>query len=158
MITKQQRFWQRVSKNGPFHKRYGRCWVWNGPTLKKNGYGKAGTLGLCHRFSYSTEVGPIPAGLSVLHKCDNRVCVRPSHLFVGTQQDNLADMRAKGKQVRGEKQGGAKVTEEIVREIRRRYKRYSYTDGTGALSKEFNISPVQVYRIAKSCQWRHVDA
>lgn len=152
---KNQVFWSRVNKRGPVCKRLGRCWDWLGPTMGA-GYGKAGSLGLAHRHSWEFHFGEIPEGLSVLHKCDRMICVNPRHLFIGTQQDNLQDMRNKGHQVRGEDQGSAKVTEEDVLEIRRRYKRYSHTDGSGALAREFGISVIQAYRIALGVQWKHL--
>ena len=90
----EERFWARVGEpdsNG--------CWPWLG-TKRHTGYGKIrnhykheGT----HRVSYTLNVGPIPQGLHVLHKCDNPTCVNPDHLFLGTQADNMKDMFKKGR-------------------------------------------------------------
>lgn len=82
------------------------CWIWTGAP-DKDGYGflmvRPGdgkvSVVKAHRMAYEREYGPIPSGLCVLHRCDNPACVRPSHLFLGTQLDNLADMRAKGRAV-----------------------------------------------------------
>src|SRR6266550_5872844 len=73
------------------------CWEWLGSRSK--GYGRitinCGTE-LAHRISWIVHIGPIPAGLNVLHHCDNPCCVNPSHLFVGTQTDNNRDCSSKG--------------------------------------------------------------
>lgn len=152
-----ERFWNRVNKDGPVcYEHLGQCWEWVGPRLE-NGYGKFGQQGLTHRYSWVIHNDSIPDGLQVLHKCDNRCCVNPDHLFVGTPNDNMQDKIAKGNQVRGEDQGSHKLTEDEVKEIRRRYKRYSHTNGSGALAKEFNVSLTQIWRVAKSKHWRHVE-
>jgi hypothetical protein len=75
------------------------CWEFQG-CLLPNGYGKLGREGktwLAHRYAYSQAVGPIPDGLHVMHRCDNRRCVNPEHLFVGSRVDNMQDMIAKGR-------------------------------------------------------------
>lgn len=83
------------------------CWLWTRQTLS-NGYGviRVGSMcdgtrrqALAHRVSWELDHGPIPDGLFVLHRCDRPACINPAHLFLGTQQDNLADMRAKGRAV-----------------------------------------------------------
>jgi hypothetical protein len=89
-----ERFWEKVDKSGD-------CWVWTA-SKQPAGYGKfVVTKGSspvnAHRLSYELEVGPIPNGMQILHRCDNPSCVRPSHLFPGTQSDNMQDMRAKGR-------------------------------------------------------------
>lgn len=80
------------------------CWLWTG-VLIHNGYGRvtiAQKKCLAHRVAWELEHGqPVPNGKFVLHRCDVRNCVRPSHLFLGTGQDNMDDMRAKGRYVNG---------------------------------------------------------
>lgn len=69
------------------------CWLWHGNT-SHNGYGKFKVNSIqlrAHRFSYDTFVGPIPAGLHVLHTCDTRNCVNPAHLTAGSNADNIKD-------------------------------------------------------------------
>lgn len=82
------------------------CWPFTGSTMH-NGYGHLGGEGgrgaptlAAHRVAYEDAVGPIPAGMYVLHTCDNRPCCNPAHLWIGTQGDNLRDMWAKGRRPR----------------------------------------------------------
>lgn len=84
------RFWEKVDPSGD-------CWVWTG-RARNRGYGVVSVDGrgrLAHRVAWELERGPIPEGLNVLHRCDNPPCVRPDHLFLGTQADNMADMTEK---------------------------------------------------------------
>jgi hypothetical protein len=75
----------------------------------RNGYGAAsignGRMGYAHRVAWEQANGPIPAGMLVLHRCDNRPCVNVEHLFLGTQQDNMDDMWSKGRGATGERHG-----------------------------------------------------
>jgi hypothetical protein len=94
-----ERFWKRVNKRGPIIKtRLGRCWLWTGSS--KNGrYGNLwfdGKLVLTHRIAWFLETGKWPEPFS-LHKCDNTLCVRFTHLFEGTQKDNAEDRDRKGR-------------------------------------------------------------
>jgi hypothetical protein len=93
------------------------CWPWLG-RLDSDGYGMFGRNEKAHRAAYEDQVGPIPPGLSVLHHCDFRPCCNGRHLFAGTQQDNLADMRAKGRQAIWADQPRAKLSVEQVLAIR----------------------------------------
>lgn len=91
----EERFWARVQKTDG-------CWLWTGTIRRKYGlftFRKAPAKWItrgAHRSSWEIHYGPIPAGLGVLHKCDNPPCVRPDHLFLGTQKDNMDDRVAKG--------------------------------------------------------------
>lgn len=102
------RFWSKVDKSGE-------CWVWTAG-LFSNGYGQFKCDGYpigAHVYSYEESNGPIPAGEVVMHSCDNRRCVRPSHLSAGRQSKNIEDCKQKGRwdQVRGSRVGTAKINE-----------------------------------------------
>ena len=128
MRSLADRLWARTDKSpglGP----KGDCWEWRG-YVHPVGYGQIGrgraTEGAVHthRASYEVAVGPIPKGKLVLHKCDNRLCVNPDHLWLGTHKDNTQDMIAKGRRrkasqvARGEDVSLAKLTDDMVRAMR----------------------------------------
>jgi hypothetical protein len=107
------RFWEKVEKTDG-------CWLWTA-SLNGGGYGtiNAGGRGrplLAPRVSWELHNGPILDGLFVCHHCDNRRCVRPDHLFLGSAIDNMQDMKRKGRHV-----GNRKITRQQVAEIRRLY-------------------------------------
>lgn len=93
------------------------CWEYGGK-IRTDGYGsvwiqngtKEGTTALAHRVVYEGMVGPIPEGMYLCHHCDNPKCVRPDHIFVGTDADNKADMYAKGRQAKGDRLPQARRT------------------------------------------------
>jgi hypothetical protein len=92
----EERFWRYVTRGDP-----DACWPWTGTHIKQ-GYGQISAgqgkrMILAHRLSYEMHVGPVAAGLSVLHRCDNPPCVNPAHLFLGTKRDNTLDALAKGR-------------------------------------------------------------
>lgn len=99
-LTPSERFWAKVySTIPPAHRpELGPCWEWTANHIQ--GYGLfrgPKRYWRAHRISYEWEYGPFPETLWVLHRCDNHPCVRPSHLFLGTAQDNYDDMVAKGR-------------------------------------------------------------
>lgn len=136
------------------------CWEFTG-CLHYKGYGEIGHNGRsrrAHRVSYEIFKGQIPKGLCVMHSCDNRKCVNPEHLSLGTIAQNQADMKRKGRSRnsggRGEESCHHKLTEEEVLEIRRRFSS-GETDKT-VLAKDFNITRTSVYYIVTRKQWSHI--
>ena len=108
------------------------CWEWNAGRFV-TGYGAFGFHGkpnYAHRISMVLSGRPIPDGMHVLHKCDNRGCVNPDHLFLGSLRDNMADMYHKRRHARGDTSGRRKLCSTEVTEIRELYKtgRYSFQD------------------------------
>lgn len=94
----EERLWDGISK-APGQGPGGDCWEWQNHTIA-SGYGSlfvGGKNTLAHRFAYELASGSIPDGLFVCHRCDNRKCCNPAHLFLGTNSDNMLDMYRKGR-------------------------------------------------------------
>lgn len=131
------------------------CWEWRG-RLDDDGYGvltSQKTKTSAHRFSWKQWNGEIPVGFCVLHKCDNRKCVRPDHLFLGTNRDNQLDKVGKGRQAKGSNHGQSKLTEEVVREIRKIPESEINFSEQG---RKFGVSYVAVRQAYRRRFWQHV--
>ena len=136
--------------------RVGECLEWQ-RAKDSNGYGvlRIGESQYrAHRIAWQLWMGDIPKGMVVIHKCDNRVCLDIHHLRLGTQADNMADMVAKGRQPKGESHCRAKLTEEDVRDIRRRYATGNYLQRE--IAKAFGVNQDTVCKIVNRKTWRHV--
>lgn len=166
--TAKERFWAKVDKSGE-------CWIWTGARDSKQ-YGRfsmgashhpdgtrRNSMVAAHRFSYEEENGPIPEGpgfhgFCVLHRCDNPSCVRPAHLFLGTNKDNVHDMDAKGRRVnaqqKGEKHANAILTEAQVLELAAKYETGQFTQRE--LAKEYGVCNATVNHIFKGRLWAHL--
>lgn len=155
------RFWAKVDKNGPVVRpELGPCWLWTA-ALFDNGYG-AFRLEVkqrrAHVVSYEWHVGPVPEGLSVLHDCDVRHCIRPDHLFAGTQKDNIQDALSKGRMATGVRsgmhaQGLTTLTEDQVREI---HALVALGARHGDIGAQFGVSQTMVSNIARGDAWGHL--
>lgn len=127
-LTFEERFWRKVNKNGPVppHRpELGPCHIWTA-YCDPAGYGRFArasgeNMMMSHRVLWEMVHGPIPNGQKVLHKCDVRSCVNPSHLFLGTQAQNVADCVSKKRHARGPGAGLSKLSWGQVKEIRSLY-------------------------------------
>lgn len=140
------------------------CIEWPGST-QNTGYGKttvARNSDYTHRHAYRLTKGEIPKGLEVCHTCDNRKCINPNHLFLGTRAENMADAMAKGRIAKGERlsvlhQGTkchmAKLSDNDVIQIRE-MKRVGVK--TSDVAGKFNVSPDNIRRIIRRDTWRHI--
>lgn len=133
-------------------------WIWAGD-MRDDGYGyfemnheEGHTRINAHRASYIIFIDPtLSEERVILHDCDVRACVCPHHLTEGSQHANMNDMEAKGRAASGEESGRAKLTEEEVLDIRRRY---SAGEGLRDLAKEFNIAPSTASYIVNLKTWQ----
>lgn len=143
------RFWAHVAKSDADS-----CWLWNA-AVGSHGYGafgvERGVIVCSHRYSWELHYGSVPEGMDVLHRCDVRRCVNPAHLFLGTNADNINDMLCKERQARGEKKAQAKLTEQIVRGLRRS------PDSDDALADRYGVIPRTIRNARTRKTWKHVE-
>lgn len=133
------------------------CWEWQG-TIDQDGYGKLKharrTMYLAHRVSWELHNNQvIPQGLFVCHTCDNRKCVNPAHLWLGTPADNATDKTIKDRQAKGETNGRALLTEEDVVEIRSMHSRRVRLDD---IARRFCVSNPTIQKIVYRKNWKHI--
>lgn len=137
----------------------GDCWLYLGGK-KENGYGVIGDSlpvrrqRYVHRLMFEAAHGPVPEGHEVAHTCDVRNCVRPSHLVAMTHEGNVNDMVTKERQQRGTMNPNAKLTEDSVREIRRRA---AGGERRADLAAEFGVCIQLIDGVVKRRRWTHVD-
>lgn len=145
------------------------CWKWIA-YIGTQGYGEMfvdGRKEKAHRISYQLYKGKIPDhdsqhGMCVCHSCDNRLCVNPYHLFLGTQKDNLKDMRDKNRQnytklknskhqrAQGSINGNSKFSESDILKIRESNK------SPLVLAREYNVNKTTIYAILNRKTWKHI--
>lgn len=161
------RFWAKVEKSPEPDG----CWIWLG-TKTVDGYGRfrlsyAPGNASAHRLSWEMHFGPIPEGMLVCHRCDVRACVQPSHLFLGTAGDNWRDCVSKDRHSVGERHslrlpeghaqgirnGRSVLTEDDVREIRRRF---AAGESKRRLALEKGVSRPVIKAIVEGRRWTHV--
>lgn len=143
-----EKFWSKVDKTSD-------CWEWLGST-NNMGYGYLcfnGKTQGAHRISWELTYGLIPDGFFVLHDCDNRLCVRPSHLWLGTQADNQADKARKNRSASGEAHGRSRLKAIEIIKIRE-LSAQGLTQAS--IAKLFGIVQPHVNRIVHLSQWGRI--
>lgn len=153
-----ERFWRRVEQDTDG------CWEWQG-VISRFGYGllRIGSKwARVHRISWEIHFGQIPEGIFVCHHCDNRKCVRPDHLFLGTAQDNIRDMVSKKRDVnsthpelhpRGETHGRAVLNDNLVRQIRALHLTGM---NCGEIGRLLGVKRSTVGNVTEGKRWTHV--
>jgi len=145
-MTLEQRFLSKVKKSAG-------CWAWAATQHSGVGYGviKVGRKCLfAHRVSFELFCGEIKKGLCVLHECDNRLCVRPDHLFLGTRAQNAADRDAKGRCSKGVDHYRAKLKTGDIKKIRKSKRTRT------SLAKDYGVSRDAIGKIVRRETWAHI--
>ena len=161
-MKNEAKLYERLMRHTQVNYKSG-CLEWTGS--KRNGYGRMivgsradGTRKSMstHRVAYELAYGEIPDGMEVCHKCDNRCCVNPAHLFIGTRQDNIDDRERKGRNVTftGEEQPLSKLTKKAVKDARweKAYKGTSYQK----LADRYGVSKKTMQNAIKGVTWKCV--
>ena len=156
----EQRFWTRVIKGTG-----DACWEWQG-SQDGHGYGSVfyqGRMQKAPRVAWQLTHGAIPAKTEVCHECDNPLCVRPDHLFLGNHMTNAQDMAAKGRQVfqrrperakRGEAHYCAKLDNSSIIAIRYRHKNGEPME---QIARSYDVSKQTIWRIIRRLTWKHIE-
>lgn len=142
-----KRFWSKVRTA-----RADDCWNWTA-AVNTGGYGWFRLDGVscgAHVVAWRLENGPIPDGSCVLHRCDNRLCVNPRHLFLGTKRDNNIDRANKGRSCKGDARSNAKLNSDEIRNIR------ESSETSAALSRKYQVSRTTIVLVRQGKKWAHI--
>ena len=149
LIERFHEKWELNPENG--------CWEWTA-SLDGGGYGQIKRPGerrqiKASRLSYIIHYGDIQDAMFVCHTCDNRLCVKPSHLFLGTASDNSQDMKQKGRHTHGVTGHSHKLTDDKVRQIHK-----LYTEGVsqGELGRIYGVGQQTIWKIIHGKRWKHI--
>lgn len=130
----------------------GSCWEWTG-RRNKSGYGLTAIRGgseLAHRAYWQLVVGEVPGDMCLLHSCDNKKCVNPAHLRIGTHAENMAEAKERNRMrpMRGSDNGMAKISYQIAEEIRA-----DKTSSNVSLAKKYGVSDVVISKVRLGKSW-----
>lgn len=150
---KTKTYAERIEKHSILDPNSG-CWVWTA-SYRTDGYGRMASSDrgkpiAAHRGSWIAYRGTIPDSMCVCHHCDNRACVNPDHLFIGTHKDNTQDALKKGRFCIGERHFAARLTPRQVDEIR------SSEERSTKLAIRYGVSRATILRTQRRESWRHV--
>jgi hypothetical protein len=145
-----QRFWEKVNRDGPVPEHcpeLGPCWLWEG-SIHPAGYGRfalGGRIVKAHRVAYELANGAVPGEAVVRHRCDVKRCVRPSHLCLGSQEDNVRDAMERGLLPRGASHTHAKLSMADVTAIRAADPKATHI----SLSRQYGVSHQVIGRVRR---------
>jgi hypothetical protein len=154
-----QRILEKLDKNGPVPAHapeLGPCWIWQGAKFN-HGYGQIVIMHkyeLVHRVSFKEHGNELSDDEDLLHRCDTKLCARPSHMTAGTHLDNMADMRSKKRQAVGTRVPTARLNDEKVKELRGLWKTNKHS--AVALAARFDISERAARDAINYKSWKHV--
>lgn len=151
--TLASRFWSKVDKRSGAE-----CWPWIA-SRHDTGYGQiyygerngGSRKEFSHRVAWLLTNGQIPDGRHVLHVCDNRLCCNPSHMFLGSNDDNILDKLKKGRQTKGESHPCHKLSEEHVRRIRQDKRTLQ------SIADDYGVHPITIFDAKAGRTWKHVE-
>lgn len=155
MEEKAIAFWAKVDRSGGPDA----CWTWQGAITSKHGYGcfsvGRGVVRGAHKLAWVLTHGD-PKGLCICHRCDNRVCVNPAHMFLGTKKDNMEDAVSKGRQVHGEGNIHAILTEAQVREILANPPKRGRGGNVNEYAARYGVTNEAILHIVAKRTWKHL--
>jgi len=143
----EERFWSKVDKSGG-------CWLWRASRFLSTGYGRIHVNGRscgAHRIAWELTFGTIPEGLFVCHRCDNKTCCNPAHLFLGTADDNMQDKTNKGRATRGADVNTCRLSRDQVQEVRAEYRSGKVTQQQ--LANRYGVKQPAISKIVLRTSW-----
>ena len=153
----EKRLWSKVDKSGGAEA----CWWWQAAIaggygvifLRKEENGRR-RLAQAHRIVYELLIGPIPINKVLCHHCDNKLCVNPKHMFIGTEEDNAKDASLKGLLVPKSQDPRLRLDEATIKEIRNKA---SNGASLAKMARRYGVSVTAIFHIVHYDTWKHVS-